>query len=90
MVAIAVTLVIFVAAKIFLPFRISIILAVLTTAAGFLGSVVGAIVQAPFQVQAASLQSTQVVIFFTITIVSGCLAAGLAGWAYLRAVRNTA
>src|SRR5688572_14642938 len=83
----AAALIIFVAAKVFLPFRASVVMAVLTTIAGTVGSAIGLLVQAPFYPE--TIQSrTAVLTLLGIAFGSGCVAAGLTARAVWQRMRS--
>lgn len=81
-------IVVFIPAKLFLPLRASILMAVATTVSGAIGVAIGLLIQAPFYSQ--TLQSRMAVLaYLGISCASGCIAAGLAGMAIWRSARRS-
>lgn len=84
-IALPVMLVIFAAARFFLPSWPAFIMTILTSAAGAVGLFLGAAVQVPFQPD--TLESTAAVLFFLgFAGVVGVVAAALTAWATWRII----
>lgn len=80
--------VVFILAKLLLPLRASILMAVATTVAGAIGVAIGLLIQAPFYPQ--TLQSRAAVLaYLGMSCAIGCIAAGLAGAVIWRSARRS-